>query len=29
MVLVSANIGFSREGNLFNFSVGTKINITF
>jgi Omp85 superfamily domain/Calcineurin-like phosphoesterase len=29
MVLVSANIGFSGEDKLLNFSVGTKINITF
>jgi outer membrane protein assembly factor BamA len=29
MVIVSATTGFSREENLFNFSVGTKINITF
>jgi len=29
MVLVSATMGFSREENLFNFSIGTKLNITF
>jgi outer membrane protein assembly factor BamA len=29
MVLVSATIGFSKEENLFNFSIGTKLNITF
>lgn len=29
MVIVSATMGFSREDNLFNFSIGTKLNITF
>lgn len=29
MVIVSATIAFSREEQLFNFSAGTKINITF
>jgi hypothetical protein len=29
MVIVSATMAFSKEENLFNFSVGTKINITF
>ena len=29
MVIVSATVGFSREEQLFNFSVGTKFNITF
>lgn len=27
--IVSATIGFSEEGSLFNFSVGTKFNITY
>jgi hypothetical protein len=27
--IVSATIAFSEEGNLFNFSIGTKFNITF
>ena len=27
--IVSATIAFSNEGNLFNFSIGTKFNITF
>jgi hypothetical protein len=29
MVLVSASIAYSKEATLFNFSIGTKINITF
>jgi hypothetical protein len=29
MVIVSATVAFSKEERLFNFSVGTKINITF
>lgn len=29
MVIVSATTGYSREENLFNFSLGTKINFTF
>jgi hypothetical protein len=29
MVLVSASLAYSKEATLFNFSVGTKINITF
>ena len=29
MVIVSATMGFSKEENLFNFSIGTKLNITF
>lgn len=29
MVLVSANVAFSKEATLFNFSIGTKINLTF
>jgi hypothetical protein len=29
MVMVSATMGFSKEENLFNFSIGTKLNITF
>jgi hypothetical protein len=29
MVLVSATMGYSKEENLFNFSIGTKLNITF
>jgi len=29
MVLISANLAFSKEATLFNFSVGTKINLTF
>jgi hypothetical protein len=29
MVIVSASVAYSKEENLFNFSVGTKINITF
>ena len=29
MVIVSATTGFSKEENLFNFSIGTKINLTF
>jgi hemolysin activation/secretion protein len=29
MVLVSASIAYSKEEALFNFSAGTKINITF
>jgi hypothetical protein len=29
MVIVSATIGFSKEEQLFNFSVGTKFNLTF
>jgi outer membrane protein assembly factor BamA len=29
MVIVSANLAFSKEATLFNFSVGTKINLTF
>jgi len=29
LVIVSATIAFSDEENLFNFSVGTKINLTF
>ena len=29
MMIVSATMGFSREENLFNFSIGTKLNITF
>jgi hypothetical protein len=28
-VLVSATVAFSKEENLFNFSIGTKFNITF
>ena len=28
-VLVSATIGYSKEENLFNFSIGTKFNINF
>jgi len=28
-VLISATVAFSKEENLFNFSVGTKFNITF
>jgi hypothetical protein len=27
--IVSATIAFSDEGHLFNFSIGTKFNITF
>lgn len=27
--IVSATVAFSNEGNLFNFSIGTKFNITF
>ncbi|MEO6637146.1 MAG: BamA/TamA family outer membrane protein [Ginsengibacter sp.] len=27
--IVSATVGFSEEGSLFNFSLGTKFNITF
>ena len=29
MVIVSGTMGFSKEENLFNFSIGTKINLTF
>lgn len=29
MVIISANVAFSKEEQLFNFSAGTKINITF
>jgi hypothetical protein len=29
MVIVSATMAFSKEENLFNFSIGTKLNITF
>ncbi|HYE54606.1 MAG TPA: BamA/TamA family outer membrane protein, partial [Chitinophagaceae bacterium] len=29
MVIISGTMSFSREENLFNFSAGTKINITF
>jgi outer membrane protein assembly factor BamA len=29
MVLVSASMAFSKEATLFNFSIGTKINLTF
>lgn len=29
MVLISATLAFSKEATLFNFSAGTKINITF
>jgi hypothetical protein len=29
MVLISASIAYSKENTLFNFSVGTKINLTF
>jgi hypothetical protein len=29
MVIVSATVGYSKEERLFNFSVGTKFNITF
>jgi hypothetical protein len=29
MVMISATMGFSKEENLFNFSIGTKLNITF
>ncbi len=29
MVIVSATMGFSKEETLFNFSIGTKLNITF
>ncbi|MBC7949937.1 MAG: BamA/TamA family outer membrane protein [Chitinophagaceae bacterium] len=29
MVLVSASLAYSKEETLFNFSVGTKINLTF
>lgn len=29
MVIISATTGFSKEENLFNFSIGTKINLTF
>ena len=29
MVIVSATMGFSKEENLFSFSIGTKLNITF
>jgi hypothetical protein len=29
LVIVSATVAFSKEENLFNFSVGTKINLTF
>jgi len=29
MVLISAAVGFSKEETLFNFSIGTKFNLTF
>jgi outer membrane protein assembly factor BamA len=29
LVLISATVAFSKEENLFNFSIGTKINLTF
>ena len=29
MVIVSATMGYSKEEQLFNFSIGTKLNITF
>jgi hypothetical protein len=29
MMIVSASMAFSKESTLFNFSIGTKINITF
>ena len=29
MVIISATVGFSQEERLFNFSVGTKLNLTF
>jgi hypothetical protein len=29
MVLISAGVGFSEEETLFNFSIGTKLNLTF
>ena len=29
MVIISATMGFSKEEYLFNFSIGTKLNITF
>ncbi len=29
LVIVSATVAFSKEENLFNFSLGTKINLTF
>jgi hypothetical protein len=29
MVLISASVAYSKEESLFNFSLGTKINITF
>jgi outer membrane protein assembly factor BamA len=29
LVLLSANIAFSKEDQLFNFSIGTRFNITF
>lgn len=29
MVLVSASVAYSKEATLFNFSIGTKINLTF
>jgi outer membrane protein assembly factor BamA len=29
MIIISANLAFSKEENLFNFSAGTKVNITF
>jgi hypothetical protein len=28
-VLISATVGFSNEYHVYNFSVGTKFNITF
>jgi hypothetical protein len=29
MAIISATIGFSKETHLFNFSVGTKLNLSF
>jgi len=29
MAIISATMGFSKEEHLFNFSIGTKINLTF
>jgi len=29
LVIISATVAFSEEGRLFNFSLGTKLNLTF
>jgi hypothetical protein len=29
LAIISATMAFSKEENLFNFSIGTKLNLTF